>query len=75
MNRDSLHIYPRVLQAKKRTIDRAIFDITGEMVYDKGKDEFIFRDTTMMKSNNEQGSEMVVSDVTGKIMSDLRTLM
>ncbi len=68
--RDSLSLYPLIMAPKKKTIDRAIFNVVGIMDYDKEKDEFIFKDSTYYLNNGQRGNTIVVSDTDGKLFAE-----
>lgn len=70
LNRDSMGLYSTVLAPKKRVVDRDIFSVQGLMKFNAEKDEFIFKDTTRLATQDVRGNQMVVSDVTGKIKAE-----
>jgi hypothetical protein len=67
--RDSTHLYPVIMQPKITPLDRPYFMVDGYMKYNDVQDKFYFLDT-IRKLDQLRGSQLEVSDVTGKIMAE-----
>lgn len=67
LNRDSVHIYPRVLMPKKALTDRDLFTTRGVLRYDAIKDEFILGDSAKVMGDALRGQKLVVSEATGRV--------
>lgn len=70
MNRDSPHVYTNIIQPKVGRMDRTIFQVEGVMKYIGASDEFVFKDSTRIKTNNYHGNHLTVSDQNGKFKAE-----
>lgn len=66
IKRDTGLVYPRVLMAPYSRQDRSIFDTRGLMRYQKGADQFLFGDSTVILDGSLRGNKMTFNRVSGR---------
>ncbi len=70
LSKESIILYPRMLNPLYFRKDRAIIDAVGFLKYDDQKDDFVFGDSLKILGQSPRGNMLRFSDATGDIYAE-----